>query len=147
MRKKKGFTLIEVLTVISIILIFIFSGDFCVNAYGKMLNSLDVSYCSNSITGFILNAKLYCRKNDVSGCMFFDIEKNKIILSSNMKLINEYIMPKGFKLLSVNAPSKFIYINNKGIVENACTIRYRDRRDSYHRITICVGSGYVEIKE
>lgn len=104
---------------------------------------MDCKICSNNIANFILSSKQYCRKNQVYGEVFV-LDEDKICFASQTKLINRFILPKGLKKISVNV--RTININDKGITSDACTIKYLDKRNKPHEITIGVGTSYVDVK-
>ncbi len=145
---KKGFTLLELLAVISLMSLLI---NWCIwnsSNYRDSINRYELDYVNNSILSLLNNAKQYCRKNEVNGMVNFDIIKNCIIFASNTKLIQQFDFPQNFKLISVNAGTgTVIYFNSAGLTNNACTISFKDPYENIHTLTVCVGTCFVEIHE
>lgn len=143
---QKGFTLIEVLVVLSIIMIIFSSGTCIIKSYKNICCSVDVQSCNNSIVSFIMDSKHYCRNNGVPGVIIFDTLNNTISLSVYLNTIRKYKLPDKFKLEEITSVDKVITLNSKGLTGDACKIKYLDRKGNEHMITMRVGTFYVEIK-
>jgi prepilin-type N-terminal cleavage/methylation domain-containing protein len=144
---KNGYTLIELITVISIILII---SGFSFSYYShhmKLCNYVDIEYCSESIVYIVDHTKQYCRENGVSGYVLFDFSNNAVSSSCSGKRLNKFYLPNGCKLYRINAKNNMVDINNNGLTGDACTIIYKDKNGLNHHITICVGSSNVEIQD
>ena len=163
-KRDKGLTLIELiitLCLISILLSFtLISMDF----FKSYENNIDVDYCNNSILSLIDNAKLYCKKENSNGYIQFDLVSNEVTFyckSKQNQKVEEYILPKKFTICDVNSKYNCIRISingmtidgtgidgmtTNGVTTNSCTISFKDRRNSIHKITIRVGTNYVEVK-
>jgi prepilin-type N-terminal cleavage/methylation domain-containing protein len=148
-RTRKGYSLNELIIVIAIFSIL--SGLLIKGAlnYKTYSNKIDVDYCNNSIMKFINSAKAYCRNKEKSGYIYFDSPNGIIYFLTGEVLEDKYALPAGFRLNDVNLGiGKYaIEIDARGFTNNACTISYVDRKRSMHRITMCVGTSYVEIKD
>lgn len=144
----KGFTLIELMISISMILILMTFAFITYNGFNRTINKMDADFFSNSMVNFINNSKQYSRINNRSTNITFDTGNEKIYLSADSKIVKRLYVPKGFKLNTVNTSSgkNKIYIDNRGVTTDACTISYLDRMGGQHNISICVGSAYAEIK-
>jgi prepilin-type N-terminal cleavage/methylation domain-containing protein len=148
-RTKAGYTLNEIVITIAIVTII---SSFLVKGflnYKIYLNRMDVEYCNNSIMNLLNGAKGYCRNKGVNGYIFFDGKNGVIYFMSGKELVDKYSIPSKFKLNNVNlGTGKYaINIDVRGFTSDACTISYQDREGSTHKITICVGTSYVEIKD
>lgn len=144
--KRKAFTLIEILLVMSMI---IFIGLFMLvssKEYSSAANKAKNKYYQNSILNFISNAKHYCAANRISGYIKFDVDESTIYFSVNGHNINKLKAPGGFRLYDVNLEYKMMNIDIKGNSSDAFTIQYKDSYGKIHEITICVGTNYVDIK-
>ncbi|NLZ47350.1 MAG: type II secretion system protein [Clostridiales bacterium] len=148
MKIKKAYTLIEILVVLCIfnILFIIFSSG--LKAYNRLKNAIVVEQCSNSIMTFINSCKQYCYYNEVEGYILCDQSNNRFSFysgSSRKKLLK---LPQGCKLQLLNTASgkQKLNFDSKGFTSDACTIKYLDLYDVEHKITISVGTAYVEIK-
>lgn len=144
--KKKGFTLIEVIVVISIITTLFGYSLISFKSFSNVENDVDVQIFGNTLVNFIINSKKYCRDNNVSGYIYFITNINTAQLCCNTKLISSIKLPKSFSDLSVNIKGGKIFIDNKGFSGDACTIKFKDKKGGMHYTTICVGSSYVEFK-
>ncbi|MCY6483739.1 type II secretion system protein [Clostridium aestuarii] len=150
MRKRKGFTLLEVVIVLSIIGLI---GSFTVVNYYKIynnsINDLNTDLCNNSILHMINDSKLYCRNISKHGHLLFNHNDNTIIFHCNSKKIQTYNFPKGFKLEYLNTADgvQLIRIDEFGNTSNACSIKFTDMKGEIHKVTLRVATNYVEIKE
>lgn len=143
---KKGFTLIEVLAALSIIIILAsFTGPI-VSDYERLKNDEDIKMCQFMVMSIINNGKHYCREKQKTGYVLFDIVKDEVIFYCDNKRIDSFKFPKGIDLKSINTKLKRIDINKLGITGDAGTISIRDRNNNNYDITINVGVGHVEIK-
>lgn len=148
---KKGLTLIEMVVVISIIIII---GGITVPSlyqYYEYQNNMDVDLCNNSITALITNGKQYCRDNQISAYVRFDIMDDCVEIFSkdehgNKNKIEKFILPNKFILCDTNFHENKIEIDKRGILNDAGTISFIDRKGKTHNISVYVGSTYVEIK-
>lgn len=146
---RKGYTLNELIITIAIITIL---GAFFVKGiqnYKIYINNVDVDYCNNSILGLINDAKSYCRSKEVNGYIFFDTKIKTIYFIVNSELVNKYLLPSKFILnnITLGQGSYSMVINANGFTSDACTISYLDREGNKHKISVCVGTSYVEIKD
>lgn len=143
---KNGFTLIEVLIALSIIMISFSFSIGIIKSYKKIFCSTDVQKCSSLIVSFIMEAKHYCRNNNAPGTIIFDTANNVMIYSVNTNVVRKYKLPDGFKLSEINSKDRMITINSNGLTGSACSVKYIDREGNEHKITMRVGTFYVEIK-
>ncbi|SKA76879.1 prepilin-type N-terminal cleavage/methylation domain-containing protein [Clostridium sp. USBA 49] len=143
---KKGFTLIEVLVTMSIITLLIPLTNFFISNYKKLQNDNDIKMCQIMIVSIINNSKQYCREKNKSGYILFDIAKDEIIFYCDGNKKDNFLLPKGIDLKSINTNYYKIDINNFGITNDAGTISIKDRYNKIYEITINVGVGHVEIK-
>ena len=157
----KGVTLIELIITLSLLSILLSFSFISINSLKNYENNIDIDYCNNSILSLIDNAKLYCKKENSSGHIQLDLGRNEMTFYCDNKKIEEYILPKKFILYNINSEYKRIRINingmtidgtgldgmtTNGVTTNACTITFRDRKNELHKITIRVGTNYVEVK-
>lgn len=144
-KKNKGFTVIELLITLFIMFSLLCISSSIVKNYKSISNSMDCKICSNNISNFILSSKQYCRKNQAAGKISV-FGENKINFTSGTNIINGFILPKGFKVITINTKDGRVSIDDRGITGSACTIIYLDRKNKNHEITICVGTSYVDVK-
>lgn len=143
--KKKGFTIIELLCALSILSILFSFSMMNFSGFNKLQNKIDVDVFNNSLINFINYSKEYCREENVSGYIYFDIEKGFIYLVCGIQKINQLQLPQNFTL-NIVRPGNKIKIDNRGMTEDACTIQFKDREGKIHYSTMCVGTAFVEIK-
>lgn len=143
---RKGFTLIEILVVLSIMMIMLSIGTGIIKSYKNICCSVDVKSCNNSIASFIMESKHYCRNKKVPGIIIFDTLNDTISLNVYLNTIRKYKLPDKFKLEETTSKGKVITVNSQGLTGNACTIKYLDRKGTEHKITMRVEAFYEEIK-
>jgi len=145
MKKKKGFTLIELIVVMSILTTFLGYSLINFKSFSNIQNDVDVQISGNTLVDFIVNSKKYCRDNNVSGYIYFITNRNTAQFCSNTNVISCVKLPKNFSDLSVNIKGGKIFIDNRGFTGDACTIKFKDSKGGLHNITICVGTATVTI--
>ena len=114
----------------------------------KHENTLEVKGCKNNILTFINKSRLYCRNKFSGGDILFNTINNEITLKSGTKYIDKISLPRTFKLkdIVVHNGINSISIDKYGFISDACTISFLDRFKNRSDLTICVGTGYLEIK-
>ncbi|OFI07577.1 hypothetical protein CLOACE_01810 [Clostridium acetireducens DSM 10703] len=143
---KKAFTLLELVITLSILSIFLTFNIVNYKNYNSIINNVDNEVFYTSLINLINNSKVYCRKNKVNGTIYYKYNEKEFVFKANKKIIDKIKIPNKFKLTYMNSKHQCININNKGMSSDACTIRYKDRKGKTHRITMCVGTSYVEYK-
>lgn len=148
MRIKKGFTLIEIVIVITVIGILNMCFFSYLNTYKVYKGKILVDRYNNSIMTFINSCKQYCYYNNIPGFIKFDIIGNRLIFTVDTVIKRILNTPNEFKLYSINVSNgrSEVWFDNKGFTSDACTISYMDSINKVHAITISVGTSYVEIK-
>jgi prepilin-type N-terminal cleavage/methylation domain-containing protein len=147
LKKVKGFSLIELIIVLSIIVIIVgLSSINFVGLYNGSRNSTNVSYFNNKILHIISESALYCKSQNKSGYLLFSDDSKKIKFFCNNIKIKEYEAPNKFIFINTDSFHKRIGINNLGSVIQSCTINYIDEKGETHIITIRVATRYVQIK-
>ena len=145
MKKKSGFTLIEMIIVISIMSIIGGCSAISVRYYKTIENKIEADYYCNAVVSFINNSKMYCRENSCSAAIILDIEKNEMKLNKGTDMIRKLTFSNKIRLDT--ATRKKIVIKNKGYSDDACTITLMDNKSKPYTITMRVGSEYVKITE
>lgn len=144
--KYKGFTLIELVIVISIAASVFWGSMNIIKSCKRIKNNTEYKGCSNSILRFIQSSKEYCRKNYAAGRIYVN-ENGILCFTANNTIIKRLRIPEGFNTLHINTKDGRIIINEAGLVSSACTISYNDREKENHNITIWVGTFCADIKE
>lgn len=143
---KKGFSLIELLVIITIIIIASCISLLGISKYNQIKNEVDINMTESSILGVINSGKQYCREKEKSGFVLFDLNKNEVWFYSSNRAIDGFKLPDEIKIEGINTNLNRINIDKFGITSDAGTIRIRDINNKIYLITINVGAGYVEIK-
>lgn len=139
LQKKKGYTLIELLASLTIIVVILSIGVSLTRNVKTIINNQNLNRCSTSIVNIINYSKLYCRKADKVGFLNIDNISNEIYLYAGGKIVEDYHMPQGFRIETQGQ----ILIDSNGVTIDACTIRYYDEFDKVHNISMCVGTAFV----
>lgn len=143
---KKGFTLIETVLTISIILMVTAYGLLKTTDYNKMKVNLDVSLSKSMILALINDGKEYCRMKHSSGYVLFNKDSQIVGFYSEGRKVDGFNMPSGVKIYNINSDLGKVRIDNTGFTSDACTINLKDNNNNIETITICVGTGYAEIQ-
>lgn len=148
LNRSKGLTLIELMVVIGIIFMLIGSVLISAEQVIKHENILEVEGCKNNFLIFINKSKLYCRNKFMSGDILFDTINNEIKLKIGTEYKDKISLPKDFKLkdIVVHNGLNSISIDKYGFISDACTISFLDKFKNRSELTICVGTGYLEVK-
>ncbi len=146
---RSGFTLIEMIVVLTLMSIIMGCGIISVRFYKSVKNKVDADYYCNATVGFINNSKMYCRENSCDATVTFDIERNKINLESGLNTIKTLTFSNKITLYKVEGRriNKNIEIDMYGFTNDACTIILRDNNLLDHEITMRVGTSYVKINK
>ncbi|MCM0650388.1 type II secretion system GspH family protein [Clostridium swellfunianum] len=143
---KKGFSLIEVVAVISIILIFLAANFINMSNYIKFYSETDLMYSEDRTIALINYGKQYCREKEKPGYILFDMVRNEINFYSSMRRIDGVKLPKGVTIDFVNIAGSKIDINKYGVTGSAGKVIFKNQIGNQEKITISVGTGYAEIK-
>jgi len=146
---RKGFTLIEMILVLSIISIIGGCSVLSLKYYNTVKNKLDADYYCNATVSFINNSKMYCRENSRSAIVTFDIPRNEMKLEDGIKMVNKLEFSNKITLYQITGRQNNgdIVIDNKGYSNDACTIILKDNNLVDHEITMRVGTAYVKINK
>jgi prepilin-type N-terminal cleavage/methylation domain-containing protein len=145
-RKKGGFTLIEVMVALAIAAVLFGYSLMNMRSYSNMVNDMDVQVFGNTLANFIITSKIYCRDNGVNCYIYFVTASNTVQLNYGTRVIKKLKMPAGFSGISINRTGSRMLIDNLGFTKDACTIRFTDRNGGIHYLTVSVGTANVEFK-
>lgn len=143
---KKGFSLIELLVVMSIIAVVASLSLLGISKYNNIKNEVDLNMTESSILGMINYGKQYCREKEKPGFVLFDIVENEVGFYNQNRRIDGFKLPSEIKIEGINTNFNRIDIDKYGITSDAGTILLRDGNNKIFSITINVGAGYAEIK-
>jgi len=146
---KAGYTLIEVICVVSIVIITASLGIKVVKGYNGLKSQMECKYVNSQILNFINNSRDYCKGRNLEGKIFADASLNRLIFYKGLNsYIDEFYLPQGFKLYPINNVHGEIGIDQDGMILDACKIEYLNlKKGPLHEITICVGTFNVKIKK
>lgn len=145
--KQKGFSLIELLAVLSIFSILLGIALVNFTQYNKNLMNMDVDIYKNSLLSFINSAKQYCREKNKEGTITIDLYRSEMEFRVEGEKIDELITPSRVKLYDTTAAQSKLQIEADGMTASACSIWFKDEKGGLYKISIYVGTAYVEIKE
>lgn len=143
---RKGFTLIEVVLVITIMSIIAGCSFMSLRYYKTIKNKIDADYYCDAVVSFINNSKMYSRENYCSVTVIFDIERNKMKLNSGAYTIRQLVFSNKITLYEVSGRrvNKDVVIDKEGYSNDAFTIVLVDNNLRRHEISMRVGTGYVK---
>lgn len=143
---KKGFSLIELLIVMSIITLFSLASFFSMSNYNRFSSETEMLFSEDRMLALINDGKQYCREKERPGYVLFDVTRNEINFFCSSKKIDGFKLPKGVTIHSINTNQCKVDINKFGVASDAGTIILKDKAGKLHAMTISVGTGYAEIK-
>lgn len=142
-KKNRGFTLLEVVIVISII-ISLSSITLSISKNFKRLdNKLKSETTVNEIVNFINICKMYCKNNNKDANLVEDIENNEMYLQIDMKKTIKYILPKGLYFYGTTVGSNISIIGKNGSIQFAGKIIFKDLDGNLYKVITSVGVNNV----
>ena len=144
---RRGFTLIEIIIVLSIMSLIGGCSVVSIRYYKTLKNKVDSDYACSSVVSFINNSKIYCRENYCTANIYFDMTKKEMKLAYEMKVVNKLILSNKITSFEITGRRKGgeIQIDNYGFSNDAFTITIKDNNEKTHHITMKVDTGYVSI--
>lgn len=145
----KGFTLIEILLGITIISIITSITLIEVKNYKSLKNDIEVKHFNCEMISFINAVREECILKESFAQISFQKGNNEVKAYEGINLKSRLKLPSGFiiKENNVVTSDNLIYVDSRGMITTPCTLKYSDRNDEKHAITIGVGTAYAEIKE
>lgn len=145
----KGFTLIEIIVVMSIISIITSVVLIQFKNYKDLKNEIEVKRFNCEVISFINELRMQCIFKESFGQIYFLKGDNEIKAYESSRLKDRLKLPSGFVIKdnNVTTSDKLIHINSNGMITTPCSLKYLDRKGKSNVITIGVGTAYAEIKE
>lgn len=152
MNTKKGYTLIEVIIVIFLLVVICSITSISYKGYKNISSDIESDYYIENILDFINNAREFCRENNTVGNIIFNREQNTIffqIRGSTIRSLNlgNDLFLKDIVLNRIFNSNSIMLIKNSGMISNPGSIYLVDKKGKEHIISICVGTSYVRIKK
>ncbi|NFK73988.1 prepilin-type N-terminal cleavage/methylation domain-containing protein [Clostridium botulinum] len=141
--KKKGFTLIEVIASLSIILI-IFSLTLSVkDIYSTISNDIESKSALYDVENLLSYSKAYCKKNKKSGEIQIDNIRNRILFEKDgLTTVKKVILPRKIRIISKN---DCIQVTSNGHIKQGKTILFQDNKNNIYKVTIATGIDPINI--
>jgi len=143
---KKGFTLIEILVVISIISIVLLISFPTVKVFESIKTKATMDYAVSSTVEFLNGCKSFSRNREASTTLLRNEENNKLCLYLNGRFIKAIELPDGVFYSGFNPSRGYIEFDKFGYTSDACTISIMNEEKEVRAITIKVGTAYVSEK-
>lgn len=146
---KAGYTLIETICAVSILIIVASLGISAVKGYNGLKNQIECRYVETQILNFFNNSRDYCKNRNLEGGIFIDPSLNRFTFYEGFdKCIDRFYFPKDFKVQPINSKRSHgeIRIDKNGKVLTSCKIEYINLKKERKTNTIYVGTGYVRIE-
>ncbi|MHC1682553.1 MAG: type II secretion system protein [Clostridiaceae bacterium] len=140
-KKKSGFTLIEVLISISIILTMT---SVSLNAYKntiKLKDSLVISEEQNRLMAFMLNCKAFCASNNKAGIVYLDMENNQLLFEVDLNDVMVFKLQDGLKFYEGIRTSNLAYVGSNGKLKVYGALQIEDTSGKKHSVNFNVALG------
>lgn len=144
MMKRKGFSLIETIASISIILIFMSISMSMYKLKTSLEEDIDISNYIYEVQNLITYGKSVCKTKDKYGKIIVDIKENNIRFIESWDNIEKRVqLSKNIKVIS----QLTIYITSEGKMEKGATISLLDKEKKCYNLSIGVGVDTITVKE
>lgn len=140
---RRGYTLIELMVVISIMLVLLSLGLKVKSSIDKIINKTRMESSVNDICNLLSYGKHYCKLNYISGAIEFNKTTGEITLYEDVKNGKEIKRSKLQKGVQFISDLKF-KVNSVGNLQ-AGTIYIKDKYGKISKITISVGIDTINI--
>lgn len=142
--KENGFTLVEVVISIAILLILFTIGITSVKMFNTIENSINENSFLYEMTEILSYGKLYCKKNNTSGVIYIDNDKDEVRFVVASKEIKKITINDDMEFYSKPDDNK-INLTSKGYINTATTLGLKGSSNNKYKITISVGNDIVNV--
>lgn len=140
--RKKGFTLIELITVLCIMGIIICISFPSIKYYLSLKEKKELDYYAEITLDFVNNSKMICKSQDKSGVVNYIRNDNSLNLYLNGDLYKKVKYPK-----NIYINTKRIIVKSSGALDNGLTLVLKNNKGEFKKITYNVYTDYGKIKE
>lgn len=148
MMRKEGYTLIELIIVLSIITLLSTVGFGGVKYFKDKIESLKLQNNVYEVRGLLSFAKSYCRKNEVVGNIAISKNKKDVVfevIERNHQLTKILNLDDNIKVTS-NFQNGINNINKEGFIKTAGTITL-SYKDKLIEIKVSVGNDIIRVND
>lgn len=145
MMKKGGYTLVELVAVISIVMILASIGLLTLNYFNRIEKQVEFNVASCEVRALLSYGKKYCKKNNTEGAFIINNTENKFkFMKSNSELwfVKDINYSKNITLL---APGT-IKVDRDGYITTACTVYIKGDDGKIEEITVGVGNDIITME-
>ncbi|MDV4152542.1 type II secretion system protein [Clostridium sp. AL.422] len=148
---KKGYTLIELIIVLSIITILASISIINVGRFREKFENIELNNLATEVKSLLSFGKSYCRKNKVPGKIIvgadrktitFEVTNNSYETSKSIKLKDSMDIGSNFNS-SGNIKTNENNINDEGFIKSAGTITITNGYNKRIEITVSVGNDII----
>ena len=147
--KKKGFTLIELIITLSILLLFTTIASTSIKSYKNRKINININKYTYDIKTLLSYSKSYCRKYKANGSLFINIRENSLkfsVLEKNNPIERTIYVEENFSLAS-NYKGNSFSISKEGYIKEAGTISLIYNGKVVKEMKIGVGNDIIGITE
>ncbi|MGL4108157.1 type II secretion system protein [Clostridium sp. LP20] len=149
--KKKGYTLVELIAVMSILAILFSIGIGGYGLYKNINNDNQINYALYEIEDTLSYGELYCRNNKKEGIFYLEEKEGTLTVGFKVRAgenIKEVVLPKVIEIVKDNKDDSSLYksikINKDGNMQSD-TVKLMDLRGNEYRLTIRVSVNLITI--
>lgn len=143
---KKGYTLIEVIIVLSIMLILSSLASVGYKFYKNSSEKIKLESTALEVRGLLSFSKAYCRKNEIIGNILVASDRKSIYFTVDNKIKKAIRLEDGLEI-----GSNFVgnnVVNEKGFITKAGTINIRsDYLNKSFELKISVGNDIIRVND
>lgn len=147
--KKKGFTLLELIITLNILVLFTTITYTSVRAYNNRKINTKINNYTYEIKTILSYGKSYCRKHKALGNIYIDLNENIFkfeVVEKNKEIKKVIYLDKDFSLFT-NFSRKSNYISKEGYINEAGTISLKYKEKVVREIKIAVGNDIIGVAE